>query len=361
MSELPIRHSLVSQTVEILNAEIARGNWTEWLPSERALCEKYQVSRNTLRAALQRMKRDRVIRAQHGSGNQILTRPDGKPRRSGMRNVALLTPEGLERLRPTQSVMIDELRALLGEHGCQLHIFHGAQYFRANPGMALKKLLTQRPHSCWILLRSSAPVQKWFSENYGRCIVAGSVHDGLRLTHRDLDHRAVCRHAAGTLLGLGHCRLALVLSRPPMAGDLESEVGMLEAVRRSPNAGAEVLICQHDGTVAGIGQALRRLMAQGTPPTALLVANAYHYLAVSSHLAAQGLRVPEDVSVISRDEDLFLSYLVPSPARYVTNPRAFARLLQRSVLEILESGQATQQEIKLMPDFVRGGSISARR
>lgn len=146
-----------------------------------------------------------------------------------------------------------------------------------------------------------------------------------------------------------------------MAGDLESEVGMLEAVRQSPNAEAEAVICQHDGTVAGIGQALRRLMAQRTPPTALLVANAYHYLAVSSHLAQQGLRVPEDVSVISRDEDLFLSYLVPSPARYVTNPRAFARLLQRSVLEILESGEATQREIKLMPDFVRGGSISARR
>ena len=361
MPELPIRHSLVSQTAEILRAEIARGNWSEWLPSERALCEKYQVSRNTLRAALGQMKRDGFIRALHGSGNQILARSEGKARRSRIRDVALLTPEGLERLRPTQSIMIDALRALLGEHGCRLHVFHGAQYFRANPGLALKKLLAQNPHSCWILLRSTAPVQKWFSENYGRCIVAGSVHDRLKLTHRDLDHRAVCRHAAGILLGLGHCRLALVVSKPPMAGDLESEVGMLEAVRQSPNAGAEAVICQHDGTVAGIGQAVRRLMAQRTPPTALLVANAYHYLAVSSHLAQLGLRVPEDVSVISRDEDLFLSYLVPAPARYVTNPQAFAKLLQRSVLEILESGQATQQEIKLMPDFIRGGSIAARR
>ncbi len=360
MSELPVRHSLVNQTVELLGAEIARGTWSEWLPSERSLCEKYQISRNTLRAALGRMKRDGVIQAVHGSGNRILAQPKGKPRRAQIRDVALLTPEGLERLRPTQSIMIDELRALLGEHGCRLHVFHGAQYFRANPGQALTKLLAQNPHPCWILLRSSAPVQKWFSENCTCCIVAGSVHDGLKLTHRDLDHRAVCRHAAGTLLGLGHARLALVVPKPPMAGDLESEAGMLEAVRQSPHAGAEVVVCQHDGTVAGIGQTLRRLMARRNPPTALLVANAYHYLAVSSHLAQLGLRVPEDVSVVSRDEDLFLSYLVPLPTRYVTNPHAFAKLLQRSVLEVLESGRATQQEIKLMPDFIRGGSIAAR-
>lgn len=361
MPELPVRHSLVNQTVEILRAEITRGTWSEWLPSERALCEKYQVSRNTLRAALERMKRDRLIRALHGSGNQVLAQPGKKTRQTRIRDVALLTPEGLERLRPTQSIMIDELRALLGERGCRLHVFHGGQYFRTNPELALRKLLAQNPHSCWILLRSSAPVQKWFSENCGRCVVAGSVHGGLKLAHRDLDHRAVCRHAAGMLLGLGHRRLALVVSKPPMAGDLESEAGMLEAIRQSPQAGAEGVVCQHDGTVAGIGQALRRLLAQQTPPTALLVANAHHYLAVTSYLAQLGLRVPEDVSVISRDEDLFLSYLVPSPARYVANPYAFAKLLQRSVLEILESGHVTQQEVKLMPDFVRGGSIAARR
>lgn len=361
MPNLPVRHSLVGQTVEILRAEIEQGNWSEWLPSERALCKKYQVSRNTLRAALERMKRDRIIRAMHGSGNQILAQPKRKVRQPEIRDVALLTREGLERLRPTQSIMIDELRAMLGEHGCRLHVFHGAQFFRANPGPALRKLLIQNPHSCWILLRSSAPIQKWFSENYPRCVVAGSVHAGLKLAHRDLDHRAICRHAAGLLLGLGHRRLALVVSKPPMAGDLESEVGMLEAIRHSPRAGADSIICQHDGTVAGIGLALRRLMMQREPPTALLVANAYHYLAISSYLTQLGLRVPQDVSVISRDDDLFLSYLVPSPARYVTNPHAFAKLLQRSVLEILESGQAMQQEIKLMPDFIRGESVAAPR
>lgn len=361
MPDLPVRHSLVNQTAEILRAEIVRGSWTEWLPSERALCRKFQVSRNTLRAALDRMKREHLIRALHGSGNQILVRPETAVRKAQVMDAALLTPEGMERLRPSQSIMIDELRALLGEHGCRLHVFHGAQYFRTNPGAALKKLLAQNPHGCWILLRSNAPVQRWFRDNFNRCVVAGSVHGGLELAHRDVDHRAVCRHAAGLLLGLGHRRLALVVSRPPMAGDLESEAGMLEAVRQSPHSGVEAVICQHDGTVDGIGHALRRLMAQRTPPTALLVANAHHFLAVSSHLTQLGLRVPGDVSLISRDDDLFLSYLVPSPSRYVTNPQAFAKLLLRAVLEILEDGQASQAEVKLMPDFERGGSVAVRR
>ncbi len=358
MVNLPIRHSLVHQTAEILRAEIAHGTWREWLPGERALCKKYQISRNTLRAALEQMKRERLICSLQGAGNQILVPPEMAARKPRAGDVALLAPEGMERLRPSQSIMIDELRALLGEHGCRLHVYYGPQYFRVDPSRALGRLLAQNPHGCWILLRSNESVQRWFRKNHERCIVAGSVHAGLELAYRDVDHRAVCRHAAGLLLGLGHSRIVLVVSKPPMAGDLESEAGMLESIRQSPHVRAEAVVCHHDGSVSGIGHALRRLMAQRPMPTALLVANAYHFLAVSSYLTQMGLRVPQDVSVISRDEDMFLSYLVPSPSRYVTNPQLFAKLLLRPVLDILENGRPAQREVKLMPDFVRGGTIA---
>lgn len=361
MTNLPIRQSLVNQTVEIVRAEIVRGAWNKWLPSERALCKKYQISRNTLRAALERLKRERLICAFHGAGNQIMVPPGEGVCKPSTSDVAVLSPVGLERLRPFQSIMIDELRALLGEHECRLHLYYGSQYFRADPGLALKRLLAQAPHGCWILLRSNESVQRWFRENHERCVVAGSVHAGLELVHRDVDHRALCRHAAGLLLGLGHRRLALVVSKPPMAGDLESEVGMLEGIRQSPRKGVEAAICQHEGTVKSIGQAIRRLMAQRPMPTALLVANAYHFLTVSSNLTQLGLRVPEDVSLLSRDDDMFLSYLVPTPSRYVTNPQVFAKLLLRPVLEILANGNPTQQEVKLMPDFVQGGTIARQR
>jgi LacI family transcriptional regulator len=94
-------------------------------------------------------------------------------------------------------------------------------------------------------------------------------------------------------------------------------------------------------------------------PTALLVANAYHYLTVVTWLASAGFKVPRDVSVLSRDEDPFLSFLVPTPTRYVVSPSSMAKALVRPVLELLEGGVVTQRAIRIMPDFIRGETVAA--
>lgn len=359
MTNLPQRQPLVSQMAEILREGIRQGTWRGKLPGERALCEKYQISRNTLRAALRQLQQDKQIQAVQGSGNLILARASGRRRPLASRDVALLAPESLERLRPSQTLWIDELRAMLSERECRLHVFHGRQYFRANPGRALQRLVSESPHGCWILTLSNAAIQHWFARAAVRCVVAGSVHAGLDLPYRDLDHRAMCRHAAGVLLGLGHRKLALVIAKSNLAGDLESEAGFVEGVQRSSQAGAEAIICRHDGSVDGIGRALRRLVESPQPATAMLVANAYHYLTIVSRLTQLGRRIPQDVSVVSRDDDLFLSYLTPVPARYEVSARAMARSLLPPVLALLGNSTPARGGQRLMPEFIRGESVSA--
>ena len=131
----------------------------------------------------------------------------------------------------------------------------------------------------------------------------------------------------------------------------------MEGVEKSQHPGAEAVICRHDDTVTGIGRGVQRLMEQKSAPTAILVANAYHYLAVASRLAQLGRKIPEDVSVVSRDDDLFLSYLVPEPARYVFNSHAFAKSLIGPISELLENTALTRRELRLIPEFVRGDSL----
>jgi len=357
VAEIPQRLSLVSQTAAYLKAEIDNGSWGEWLPGERALCENLQVSRNTLRSALAQLKRDRIIRSVHGSGNQIAVKPQNKPPGLQSHDVAFLTPDPLEQLRPTQTLWIDELRAMLSERGCRLHVFHGRQYFRTNPGPALEKLIKQNPHGCWVLILSNEKTQRWFEQNRVPCIVAGSVYAGVDLPFRDIDHRAMCRHAAGVMLAAGHTKVALVIQRSRRAGDLASEAGFVEGVRQSSRADASAVICPHDATVTGICNALRRLMEQRPAPTALLVANPNHYLSIVSRLGQMGRRVPSDVSLVSRDEDPFLSYLLPNPTRYVTNAHTLAKSLLRPVIELLEGGVITHRAIRIMPSFLRGDSL----
>lgn len=358
MSHLPQRNSLVSQTADILQSEIARGTWRDWLPGERALCEKLQISRNTLRSALKQLKRDKVIEAQHGAGNRILGSPKGVARGKPLMTVGLLTPEPLERLRPLHTLWIDELRALLIEQGCRLHLYHGHQYFRQTPGMALQKLVRQNPHGCWILSLSNEPMQRWFEKSGVPCLVGGSIYPGVNLPFRDLNHRAMCRHGAGVLLGLGHRRVAMLMNKSNRAGDLASEAGFIEGMRQSVHAGVEPQVVRHEGTVASLGHTLRRLMEQRQPPTALLVLNPFHYLTVSSRLAQMGYRIPQDISIMSRDEDPFLSFLIPEPARYVTSPHLFAKGLLRPVLELLQGHLLSEKSSMIIPKFIKGESLA---
>lgn len=355
---IPQRRSLVSQTVAYLKRQIETQQWTEWLPGERGLCSEIQVSRNTLRAALAELKREGLIENVHGSGNRIVGGKTSAKSVLRSRDVAVLTPEPLVRMRPAQTLWIDELRAMLSERDCRLHVFHGRQYYRTNPGAALEKLTSQNPHGCWILILSNQSVQRWFERSGHSCIVAGSVYPGIDLPFRDLDHLAICRHAAGRMLGLGHRCVALVIQKPRRAGDVDSETGFKDGVKLSQNQDVEVVICDHEFTVVSIKNTVRRLMERRNRPTALLVANAYHFVTVVGCLASMGWRVPADVSVISRDEDPFLPYVVPEPARYVTRPHTMAKALLAPVLELLEKGAVMHRESLIMPNFILGESLA---
>jgi len=359
---IPQRRSLISQTVAYLKRRIEENQWSDWLPGERGLCDEIQVSRNTLRAALVELKRDGVIEAIQGSGNRIIRSQSPQNRDVGLqsRNVAVLTPDPLESLRPAQALWIDGLRGMLSERDCRLHVFHGRQYYRTNPGEALEKLTSQNPHGCWILIMSNQSVQRWFERSVHRCITAGSVYPGIDLPFRDLDHRAICRHAVGRMLGLGHRCVALVIQKSRRAGDVDSETGFKDGVELSRHRDVEVVICDHEFTVASIKNTVRRLMERKNRPTALLVANAYHFVTVVGGLASLGWRVPQDVSVISRDEDPFLPYVVPEPARYVTSPHTMAKALLTPVLELLEKGAVSHRESLIMPNFILGESLTRK-
>ena len=172
----------------------------------------------------------------------------------------------------------------------------------------------------------------------------------------DMDYRATCRHAAGQFLAKGHRRLALLNPESGTGGELESEEGFREAVKPAICAGAEAILARHEGSAASVCKALDGLLRQPERPTALLVSRPVHVLTALGHLARRGIKVPREMAVISRDDDSFLEHVVPSVARYSSNPAAFAQRLSRVVLSVAESGLSTIADHKLMPRVVRGES-----
>ena len=345
--------SSVSQIAAQVKAGIHGGTWREWLPNERKLARELQVSRSTLRLALTQLGQAKVTTPVHGVGHRIVEQVR-RPLPGDVRSLGLLAPAPLTELRPSIELWISELKSLLHKLNFELHFYSGKTPYSLAPGRALQRLTQRNVHAGWILVLSTEQIQHWFAEHDVTCVVAGSLFPGVSLPSCDLDYRAICRHAVGVLHRAGHRKIVLFERRNRCAGEIESERGFLEA---ASTVDVEATIVHHDDTLDSAIRVLRKLCQQEVPPTGLIVANSNYYLAIITELARHGWRVPEQISLISRDDDPFLEFIVPSPARYRNVPLMVAAKLRTLALQLVSPGVAAKKTIRIVPQFFPGGSV----
>jgi LacI family transcriptional regulator len=361
MEVLPQRHPLATQVAGILRAEIARGEWREWLPGERALAETLHVSRNTLRAAIAQLGKEGVIEACHPIGTRIVQRPSRLPKPAATRTIGLLSPAPIDLFRPNVALIVDQLRAQLAEIGFRLRAHHGDRYFSTGAVRALPRLVREHAHDCWLLVLASEETKRWFFESGIPCVVSGSCMPGIDLPSVDLDYRALCRHAVGQITAAGHRRLAFLCEKSDRAGIFECQQGFREGLDQAAAHGITGRIMTHPGTPAGLLQALDRLRNESDPPTALLMSNPNHFLFAQTRLLRLGLKVPEDVSLVCADDDPFLSFVHPAPTRYTFAPRDFAGRLFKRLMLVVEHEVIGKKSVRLMPDYVKGATLAPLR
>jgi len=125
MPSLPKRLSLVAQTVDSLREGIQSGHWREFLPGERELCEALQVSRRTLRLALDELQRQGWLEVSSRQRRRIKARQVATSKTEGKRAIAVLAPgfvpghacAGL--LRHGHSATAADGRRLRGSRSCE--------------------------------------------------------------------------------------------------------------------------------------------------------------------------------------------------------------------------------------------------
>lgn len=355
LPQLPRRSSLVSETVRTLRDALRAGLWIDRLPGERALCARLQVSRPTVRAALEELRREGWIEVDARKRRRILALDEASASNPVLRSIAILAPRPLLLMPPTAVVMVDELRTDLARAGFELELVVNPAAFSEKPERALESLVSRHRSGAWIAFGSREPMQRWFLRKGLPCLVAGSCAPGIALPSIDLDYLAICRHAGGTFLAKGRRRIALCLPESVTGGETDSETGLREALRRTEDA--KLLVLKHDGTAAHLCALLDKAFASVSPPNAVLVARAVHLLTVVTYLQRRGLRIPADVAVISRDDEPFLRHVVPSPAHYAVAPSRFTRQLSRAARQLAETGSLPPKATRLVPRFVPGETV----
>ena len=357
MIEVPKRASLIDQVADILRRGLLDGEWADGLPPERALSDRLQVSRLTLRAALEVLHREGLLRFSENRRKRIPQRRAGAIASSEPKVIAFLSAEPLYAHAPATIFKVHELRRHLQDAGYGLEFLNDPRLLGKNPSRVLEALVSQVRARCWVLHWASAAVQRWFAERQLRVVVMGSCHEGICFPSADVDYQALARHAVGMFHRLGHRRLALLRPDRRLRGELARERGFAEAAQQTP--GVSALILCHNGTLESIRSIMHARWRGALPPTGILVGDAVHTMTLMTCLMHAGIRVPEQVSLISSDDEWFLDHVAPTVARYQMNLGLYALRVSRMALALAEKGAIPNRQVLILPKFQPGGSLAA--
>jgi DNA-binding LacI/PurR family transcriptional regulator len=273
------------------------------LASENELCRQFKVSRSPVRRALEELEAERLIRRSR-TGACVAGPPSAAP--DAVKRLAVVFD--CSGVFPGDFVVAEMMRALAAEQSAaaemkfklqiEFHPFSGADDAHAkdllNGGSQDGVLIIGFKQPCMEFLNSvrasSTPLVSFFPQP-----------DNPALNAFWIDQEAGAHQATEFLLRYGHRRIALVLPAPLHSRHEEQrENGYRRAMTEA--GGSEFQVVRAEWDVAPPHGPLADLLGSEKRPTALIVAGGMMHGVVAETIAARGLRVPEDVSVIAIDD-----------------------------------------------------------
>ena len=355
MDPLPKKPSLVQYTTDAVRSAIRQGEWTDRLPGERQLCERLQISRPTLRRALEMLEREGLIRNEQGKRRQIVGGHAGKSASS--KKVVFLSSHPLQELEPFAIFEMEALRRRLIDAGYRLDFMASTSFARRKPELHLVELVAQARASVWVLYRAPRTVQAWFHSQEIPAVIMGSSYPGIELPSVDVDFHATCRHATNLLLTRKHRpdRIALLVPEGDLAGVEETKIGFLEAVGQENVKGISV---HEEGTDAVCRVVDRLCRDPQRRPTGIIVQRPiYAHTVIGQLLAKHHLIIPDDISVVALDDGPSLQFAVPAITRYTKGSEQYARRLHKATINALQGAASKTSQVRFMPEWIKGETL----
>lgn len=273
--------------------------------------------------------------------------------------IRYLSPRRAEMNDHSSQVVENALREYVGRAGFRLDFECHPELYGRFSAQRMKDLACQPDTAAWVLLHATREIQEWFVSSGQPCVVTGSCHEGVDLPNVEFDYYACSFHAVHRLARQGRGHVVCVTQAKLNASEQTAIRGFLEAANRFSHLQATVT--RHDDTREGICQALRPLL-QGSPkPTGYLAMSPEQTLTTLGFLQSQGVRVPDDASVICHGDDPFLDWLTPSVAQYHLDCVNYGHASGAMVVDVIRHGAGRSRHVKILPEFVPGQTLREKK
>lgn len=308
---------------------------------ERELAKRLNVSRLSLRAAIKMLVDEGLLVQRHGSGTYILPR-------TAIDTVHLLVAADIKPQDPFYSEFIAEFSRTLAMESMHLRVIH-PEAEKLEPSEA--PLIIVGLHD--------SPVLAELGRRYRHIVSTQCYPDTLDISQVYFDDFRIGVQAARVLAGLGHRRVVMLSGPAHYPSAAERKRGFVE---QAATLGLRVDAIEGKMNYASgyaLGEQVAALVRPTGGATAVFAANDWMALGLMRRVAEEGLRVPQDISIVGCDDIHLAAEVTPPLATFKWD----MRLLVSEVFAMIDAlvlGQGNPRKHVLLPaDFVQRGSLAA--
>lgn len=345
--------SRVEQVADLLREGMMEGRWRGALPGRSRLADQLGCSHGTVEVAIRQLEREGWLIPQGQGRRRRIEIPSDQTRAMRqIKRVRILSYDKPSQGSPAEIALLARLLeagyaadfATKSLRDLNMNVRQVARFVKAS--------------SCdaWIVCSASREILEWFAAQKVPAIALYGRFTGLPIAVACPRKAPAMVRAVRRLVELGHERIVLtttserVVPHPALFEQI-----FLEELRQLGLPAGSYNLAAVEPNSSGLNVSLRELF-RITPPTAILVGDGEHVMGVQQFLARRGLRIPEDVSLVSTDSapeyrwcDLPISHIGWDTAPLI---RRVLRWLDR-----VTQGKKDIRQYLYEGTFVEGGTI----
>ena len=332
-----------------LRHEIATGTYRDGdtLLTEAELKERFGVSRQTVRQAIALLESDGLVIRRRGSGTYVT---HGIRKCSGVPNVQVITTYITDYIFPS---IVRGAESVLSEQGCMMSL--SATYNRTDHERLLLQRILESPPDGLIVegTKTALPnpnialYEKLWERNIPCVFINGYYPQVRGAVHVVADDERGGHMAVEALVEKGHARIGGVFKSDDMQGHLRYQ-GYSAALEERGLPVRDEAVCWFSTENKSrflreeTGERFLRTIADGLD--AIVCYNDEISLMLMEALAAHGLTVPKDVSIVSFDNSAFSNICHPRLTTLEHPKEAFGRTAAEKLLHMM-AGQREESAV----------------
>lgn len=317
--ELPL-HAQVRRALKIAIDEHFDDGQQFW--TENALVTQLGLSQITVRRALQDLSREGVLERRRALGSFVR-----KEKKKAVDSVGVFLPAYDSTF---QASMLDHWASLLRPTQRRLHVYHT---HRGETTAEAYGHLQGTPETEGIILFSNSPqvTQELFGVLNERGFRVVNVDTAMPQTLSPfvgVDNALGIRMALEHLYSLGHRHIVLFVKEPEDVESVQQRIRTFEQVTREMHIQGRVASCGHNFYKTGefsVEQIMTELWSMPERPTAILGVSDPSVWPILRWCAQNGVRVPDELSVMGFDDDRPSQYMNPALTTLAQPLEAIAR------------------------------------